>query len=72
MKPVYYRMQIIDLIDKMEKDVLNALRMLRRAEDIANKETIRLSADDAETMQTAIIDALKILNTLETGLYEEY
>lgn len=56
-------------VDDIEESVSSILSDLEQVEDTATWDVEALSDDDIETLQTAVIDAIKGLKELKEGLY---
>lgn len=69
MKQGQLRDKITDAVDEIESAVGDILEDLKGVEDIANWDAEALSKANIESLQGAVIEAIKSLTELMTGLY---
>lgn len=69
MKQGQLRDKITDAVDEIESAAGDILEDLKGVEDIANWDAEALSKANIESLQGAVIEAIKSLTELMTGLY---
>lgn len=69
MKQSQLRNKITDAVDEIESALNDVLEPLKAVEDIANWDVEALDPSNIDSMQTAIIEAIKAAEELSKGLY---
>jgi len=63
------RDKITNAVDEIESELNDVLEPLKAVEDIANWDVEVLDPSNIDSMQTAIIEAIKAAEELSKGLY---
>lgn len=69
MRQGQFRDKITDAVDEIESALNDVLEPLKAVEDIANWDVEAMSQSNVQSLQTAVIEAIKAAEELSKGLY---
>lgn len=69
MRQGQFRDKITDAVDEIESALNDVLEPLKSVEDIANWDVEAVSPSNVQSLQDAVIEAIKAAEELSKGLY---
>lgn len=69
MRQGQFRDKITDAVDEIESALNDVLEPLKAVEDIANWDVEAVSPSNVQSLQIAVIEAIKAAEELSKGLY---
>ena len=69
MRQGQFRDKITDAVDEIESALNDVLEPLKAVEDIANWDVEAVSPSNVQSLQDAVIEAIKAAKELSKGLY---
>jgi len=69
MRQGQFRDKITDAVDEIESALNDVLEPLKAVEDIANWDVEAVSPSNVQSLQDAVIEAIKAAEELSKGLY---